>query len=110
MAIKELSWEQDKKRLMEAPESARVGQKQTDMERKTKEKEEVLCSLQETVIVQQVETSKVKNYRKDFKRKVNQAVLERDELIIKMMNEKAALEGELGPAETKGSGDYPERG
>lgn len=63
MAIKELSWDQDKKRLMEAPESARASQKQTDMERKIKEKEEVLYSLQETVIVQQVETSTVKNYR-----------------------------------------------
>ncbi|XP_026204941.1 golgin subfamily A member 6-like protein 22 [Anabas testudineus] len=92
MAAKELSWEQERKKLMKALESARANQNQTHLGRKIKQKEKEIRSLHNALHEQEVETQRVTQYWKgEYDRVTSFWKEENDRITLIWENETKAI-------------------
>ncbi|KAL6098077.1 uncharacterized protein ACO6RY_13465 [Pungitius sinensis] len=91
MVTKEISWEQEKAKIMKALESEMSVRKQAEADKKVIEK--VNLEWEKRWIVREEEYSeRLKTLQDDFDRKNSQIIMEKDNLITNTTSEKRALE------------------
>ncbi|KAL6119981.1 uncharacterized protein ACO6RY_04434 [Pungitius sinensis] len=91
MVTKEISWEQEKAKIMKALESEMSVRKQTEADKKVIEK--VNLEWEKRWFVREEEYSaRLKTLQDDFDRKNSQIIMEKDSLITNTTSEKRALE------------------